>query len=105
MSKIKTPGTLPLAAPLQQLIDQSQAFEPKQLQQALGTQLWQLCQPIGFVDPKCHIVMLNVASSCAAMEVSLRKPEILQQLRQLQPFAQVRDIRLRIQPDTAQPTD
>ncbi|MEM7589271.1 MAG: DciA family protein [Myxococcota bacterium] len=94
MHKIKTHGTSPT---LQQLLDKARAFEPKELQQALGKQLWQLCQPVGFVDPKGHIVMLCVASSCAAMEVSLRKPEILQQLRQLEAFAQVRDVRICVQ--------
>ena len=97
MSRLKQVGDLLSATPLKQLLNKADAFAPEPLRQTLGQQLWELCQPVGFVDSQGHIIMLCVASSCAAMEVSMRKPEILKRLQQLQAFAHIRDLRICVQ--------
>ena len=83
---------------LPQLLEKASCFTPQALQQALGDELLQLCRPVGFVDRMGQVVLVAVATSCAAHEVALRKPVILQRLQSLPAFAQVCDLRVCVQP-------
>ncbi|MEM7495559.1 MAG: DciA family protein [Myxococcota bacterium] len=83
---------------LPQLLEKAAGFHPQALQQALGDELLRLCRPVGFVDRAGQVVLMAVATSCAAHEVALRKPAILQRLRGLPAFARVRDLRVCVQP-------
>ena len=81
------------------LLNTAQLFDPARLQEALGDELWALCQPVGFVGTGQQVVMCAVQSSSAALETAMRKPLVLQRLRQMEAFAQVHDIRICIKQD------
>lgn len=79
------------------LLRQAARFSERTLRPALGEELWAICLPVGFVDPRMTRVSVQVRSSALAHEVSMRRVELLARLRQVPGFEQVRDIRFLVE--------
>lgn len=78
------------------LLTKSSVFEAARLQKALGKALWNVCRPLGFLDPFGQILLAEVPSSSAAHEISFRKMELITKLKTLSGFDNLRDIRFRV---------
>lgn len=79
------------------LLRKAARFSEKTLRPALGEELWGLCRPVGFADPRYRVLIVQVTSSVLAHEVSLRKRELLHRLQAVPGFEEVRDVRFKVE--------
>ncbi len=82
---------------LPSLLRKAARFSEKTLRPALGEELWGLCRPIGFGDPRGRRVLVQVTSAALAQEVSLRQKELLYRLKAVPGFEDVKELRFLVE--------
>lgn len=76
------------------LLRQVAVFARPVMEEALGEELFTLCRPVGFADPRHSRVLVATASSVAAQETQLRSRELLYRLQKLPGLAHVSGIKV-----------
>lgn len=79
------------------LLRRAARFSEKTLRPALGEELWGLCRPVGFADPRGHRLVVQVTSAALAHEVSMRKRELLHRLKAVPGFEGIKDVRFLVE--------
>jgi hypothetical protein len=76
------------------LLRQVAVFSRPSMEAALGEELWILCRPVGFADPRHKKVLVVTASSVAAQEAQLRSRELLYRLQKVPALSHITGIRV-----------
>ncbi len=92
----KTTTTTSPKGKLFSLLEKAQAFSSVYIHKLLGDELFFLCRPIGFLDMKEEIVVIDVPSNAHLHLLSYRKLEILRALKKDPTFFKTKSLRFKV---------
>ena len=85
----------PQGESLAQTLREAAVFKPEVLRSVLGD-YWSKGRPVGFVDRAKTVVLIRVANSADAQELSFAQREIINRLKELPGFAQLKKVRFEV---------